>query len=630
MYYYTISGKIKNIIINRSAAQVPAENDMRASRSKVLSIVFSVVSGVLILAIIAGALAIFGSIFRRSRGDINYNDIEYSRPDFEEIDKAFDDATYEALNGSSMSAVREMNNATNLLNDLIFALTYVNIEYQKDYTDTYWYEEYNALYSQYNKSYLDYYTMLISALDGPNGDTLFDGWSDDEKQDIRDEYETLTGSGSYVEGQEKINDIKMTYNGLTTSGGMGTAVYRDETSAKKYSDKAGELLIELSSVYNEIYSYDYIDYAYSSYGRDYTADEAADMRGYVKEYIGQYVVKLFDDLGADGYLLYITASTQEDLTVSPVVTDFLSSVSSSEAVMNADHSMRDYLTDAYSYMRKYDLYYRSENPNGSTGAFTTYLQKYDMPYLFQYVTGAMTDVTTFVHEFGHFSAYWLSGADTSVSLDVNEVQSQALEMMFMNRYQDLFGNYAIYDKSTDQYVSGSALSDIMVKGDLFTKLLYSVVMGCVMDELQYDVYTYGEQYESGADVTERFSELLNEYGLSDKFISEYSEVLGYDYDYMRYWWATVSHTFESPFYYISYAVSALPAITIYVESTTDFVGAAQKYNYIQWYSKTSYGYSFIDLLDHASVGSPFEWDTYNELSVYFDSLLQPESTAAAA
>src|SRR5699024_3262927 len=159
------------------AAQVPAENDMRASRSKVLSIVFSVVSGVLILAIIAGALAIFGSIFRRSRGDINYNDIEYSRPDFEEIDKAFDDATYEALNGSSMSAVREMNNATNLLNDLIFALTYVNIEYQKDYTDTYWYEEYNALYSQYNKSYLDYYTMLISALDGPNGDTLFDGWS---------------------------------------------------------------------------------------------------------------------------------------------------------------------------------------------------------------------------------------------------------------------------------------------------------------------------------------------------------------------------------------------------------------------------------------------------------------------
>lgn len=604
---------------------------MSSSKTKVLSIVFSVVSGVLIIAIIVGAFAIFGSLFMRSRGNINYNDIEYSRPDFEEIDKAFDDATYEALNGSSVSAVRAMNNATSLLNDLIFSLTYANIEYQKNYTDSYWYDEYNVLYSQYNKSYLDYYTMLVSALDGPNSDSLFSGWSNKEKQEVRDEYETLTGSGGYVEGQEKINEIKMTYNGLTTSGGMGTDVYMNETSARSYSDKAGELLIELSSVYNEVYLYDYIDYAYSSYGRDYTAGEVIYMRGYVKEYIGQYVEKLFDDLGADGYMLYLTASTQEDLTASPEVKDFLSSVSSAEAVMNADHSMRDYLTDAYDYMRKYDLYYRSENPNGSTGAFTTYLQKYDMPYLFQYVTGAMKDVTTFVHEFGHFSAYWLSGADASVSLDVNEVQSQALEMMFINRYEDLFGNYSVYNRMTGQYASGSALADIMIKGDLFTKLLYSVVMGCVMDELQYDVYTYGGQYNSGADVTAHFSELLNEYGLSDEFISEYSGVLGYDYDYMRYWWAAVSHTFESPFYYISYAVSAIPAITIYVESTTDFVGAAQKYNYIQWYSRSEYDNTFTALLRKAGLDSPFKLDAYAEISNYLNTLVQSgESTAAAA
>ena len=585
-------------------------------RARLLSIIFSVVAGVLIAAIVAGTIAVSVGISSRRRGSIAYGDIEYTRPDFDALDTAFDSAITAVEGGSARTAVSAMNAASEMFNELISAMGYANIEYQKDYTDEYWSEEYAALSTQYTKSYADYYEMLNTALDRSDADTIFSSWSLEEKRQIREEYESTSGSG-YVEGQNAVSDIEREYTGLTTSAGMGTSVYRSERTAKEYSDRAGELLIELAETYNEMYDGNYIEYAYSSYGRDYLPAAAANMRSLVKRYLGSSVVDIYESLGDAGYVFYISASVSDDLTESAAVRDFLADVCSAEAVAGADSDMRGYLTEAYDYMRRYDLYYRSTNKNGNTGAFTTYLSGYNMPYLFQYITGSAGDISTFVHEFGHFASYYLSGPAGGADLDVAEVQSQALELMLANRYDELYGGY-VFTPATGTPISGSEAADVMLLGDMFETMFYSVVMGCVMDELQYDVYTDTDSFTSGADVTAHFAELLSDYGITDEFISDYSALLGYDYDYLRYWWAGVPHTFESPFYYISYAMSAVPALTIYIDSTSDFTAAAAEYNYIQRYA-SEYD-DFRTLYADAGISDPFTAATYIEIDDYIDEL----------
>ena len=185
--------------------------------------------------------------------------------------------------------------------------------------------------------------------------------------------------------------------------------------------------------------------------------------------------------------------------------------------------------------------------------------------------------------------------------------------MFIDRYDELYAGYTATVNGT-RY-DGSDIAETAAKGDLMNSLLFGVVMGCVMDELQYDVYTNISAYDGGADVTEKFVSVLAEYGLDEEFTARMSADLGYGYDYFNYWWAAVSHTFEQPFYYISYAMSAVPALTIYVDSVSDFTSAAREYNYIQYYGDGSY--SFEDLLSLAGVSSPFAESTYEALSAYF-------------
>ena len=115
-----------------------------------------------------------------------------------------------------------------------------------------------------------------------------------------------------------------------------------------------------------------------------------------------------------------------------------------------------------------------------------------------------------------------------------------------------------------------------------------------------------------------FYEFAGRYELAQRGFHGTCALLGYDYDYLRYWWAGVPHTFESPFYYISYAMSAVPALTIYIDSTSDFTAAAAEYNYIQRYA-SEYD-DFRTLYADAGISDPFTAATYIEIDEYIDKL----------
>ena len=79
-----------------------------------------------------------------------------------------------------------------------------------------------------------------------------------------------------------------------------------------------------------------------------------------------------------------------------------------------------------------------------------------------------------------------------------------------------------------------------------------------------------------------------------------------------YDWVWVSHNFDNPFYYISYAASALGALELYDLLCADFDAAADKYLEICGMD-TEY-YYYTDALEEAGLHSVFDESAYAEIA----------------
>lgn len=473
-----------------------------------------------------------------------------------------------------------INRVVDTINEIAANYKYAYIEYCKDTTGKYKkiYTDYDSMYNDAYKKYMD---LLYDALQAyPNG--LFDEQS---KQTILANHRTM--DDEYLQLQKDITALETAYNDLKID------------NYETYANAAADILIQLVAKNNAIAAKagmdNYIEYAYANYGRAYDAADAAAMTSYVKEYIGP----LLDD-AIDG------------------VNDAAAKIASREDVINLDYAARGedetdrnygaveahakeigaYMSEALSYLGECNLHYKAnenKNPNGVEGAFTSYLEKYDAPYIYQFCSGGYSDLLTFVHEFGHFTAFYNLGGGASYDLDVAEVHSQANEMLFMPRLYEIYGN---------------KVGDYLVKSQLFDILYWSVTMGCLQDEFQRIIYTEPEKYATADAINDLYESLTVEYN-ADGYGEGIGERVGYNFN--RYWWAEVSHTFSSPFYYISYAMSALPALTIYEDSMeTTRASAITEYNAIQTYGNGNY--TFEEVLSKAGVASPFDKRTIKDLA----------------
>ena len=101
--------------------------------------------------------------------------------------------------------------------------------------------------------------------------------------------------------------------------------------------------------------------------------------------------------------------------------------------------------------------------------------------------------------------------------------------------------------------------------------------------------------ETPDEANEAFSQLAEEYSLD------------YGYEIEPYLWTAVHHNFTSPFYYISYAMSAIPSLEIYALSLEDRSEAIHVYLNIV----DENGYRpFLNCLSDNDLASPFEEEAY--------------------
>ncbi|MCE5189709.1 MAG: hypothetical protein LLF75_11105 [Eubacteriales bacterium] len=314
----------------------------------------------------------------------------------------------------------------------------------------------------------------------------------------------------------------------------------------------------------------YSDYCYESYGRDYTPEDARALHESVKQYIAP---------------VYIYVNDRSDQTTLSEATfaeqDFLGELSGTAA------DFSPLLDEPVQYLLRNSLYDMSYGENKMDSSFTTYFSDYKAPYIFSVWTGESQDIATVLHELGHFTSYYhnaVVGYSATDNLDLAEVDSQALVLLMMRYFDRFYGEYA-------QEAKNEVLLDAM----------YSLLSGCMEDEFQQDVYA--DPGMSLDTMNALYKRLAVEYGLDDVYGFQGTE------------WVLITHTFQTPLYYISYAVSIVPALELFELSLSD--EAAAKNAYFNILMRDPYA-TFLETLDQNGLSSVFSNATIKQIAAIVD------------
>ncbi len=258
----------------------------------------------------------------------------------------------------------------------------------------------------------------------------------------------------------------------------------------------------------------YTDYAYEEvFERDFSPEDSRKLYEDVKEEI----VPLYNDMSVyASYSFDFSMDTDEML---PLIEEHLARLS-------------PLFQEPLDYMRDNGLYAITDDPSVSKeGAYVTEFNDYDAPFIYAHTRGTYNDVSTFVHELGHYTEAYYNTYDRLnepyTTLDVAEVHSTALELLFYDSFEE------IYDDSAIMYTFLAGTLSLIADASLF-------------DEFLQRVYATDEEL-SGEEIDELFYELSSE--------MNYTAWDGY--------WTEVGHHFEVPFYYISYGASTLVSLDMF-------------------------------------------------------------------
>lgn len=327
----------------------------------------------------------------------------------------------------------------------------------------------------------------------------------------------------------------------------------------------GEAYVELVGVRNQLAAYagyeSYAGYAYEClYNRSYTPQQAQTVWKTAREDIAPLLnEKLPGVQDAARALLERGPDCSEEAVI--------------QALSAGAARLSPEVGEACQYLLSHELYDISQSDTKLPTGYTIWLSEYQVPFIFNAPYGSFYDYLDLFHEFGHFTAFFYSGSDNLSGVsdyDLSELQSQGMEVMFLNFYDELFG----------------ADADA-IRAQTIGELLNSIVMGALYDEFQQRVYETPDLTPELVD--EIFAEVYQSYGLTV-------------YDGYEQAWMQVIHNFQQPMYYISYAMSALPALELYVQMLDSPADALDVY--LQVAAMSDQVYYLSEALDEAGLNDP--------------------------
>lgn len=523
--------------------------------------------GIIGMLALSGVLLLHSVCVRAANGGELTDEVDHTDTSFEDL-AYFEDVTeeeFDDLTARLEAAVTDMGNADQvdalidemedmarrmMANDVI-ANVYATLDAEN--------QEYNDLVTHYEELAVDLndkiqqtYRMIAESA---CSEVLHARVEDEEEWQEILEYEPMTEEQKELANRETelslkydelyIADYTVNINGSDYDMDTISEAYEaGEITVEEYftgfadileqrNQTLGELFLELVEVRTQIaqsYGYDnYADYAYEEiYDRDYSPEDLEEYRRQVIEYMVPLEHDLYDLLLGD---------TSYDAM-------WEAEMSEQECLDNLEQYLPEISDDmliSYRYMVDHGMCDLSIDEQKAPGGYTTQIYVYNAPFMFNCADGTISDMGTLIHEFGHYNQMYFASEDEWLysynNLDVAEIHSQGLELLFLDYSEDIYGENAY-----------------AIKLYTLMNMAYACVEGVKEDAFQYEVYSNPEGLTLEK-LNEIYYDCCEEYGTLDFNNSYYLGMYGFMEPDEIAEWVEIPHTFQSPLYYVSYSVS---------------------------------------------------------------------------
>ncbi|MBQ4345960.1 MAG: hypothetical protein IJC75_02370 [Oscillospiraceae bacterium] len=416
---------------------------------------------------------------------------------------------------------------------------------------------YGQTYEDYYVAFEIFYWVLCNGYSKSAYDELFAEYlgADAENKDLLNYYTTTS------------LDLVIRYGQSDSSYYSGALDDYYEISGDTSMDEEDADLQCAEMYLDNLKTYDCGNYLYDYFARDY---EAADASALYERMLTE-LQPLYDEL----YTLIAEHPYYEDLYTDAFgVSDMLGTVQkfTGEISPELERSAKKLIDEEWYMIGQGDACY--------TGSYCISIPGQEKALLYIYQSEQYYDLYTAVHEFGHFHAEWRD--DTPLffqenCVDIAEVHSQGLSMLYTAFYDEIFGEAAEYLELVTLY-----------------DLVDSIVCGLAVGEFEYRVMQQLDDI-TPEEVVELFYE-INEACNTGYVLKD------------------ISHLYEQPGYYISYAVSAIPAMEIYQTMQDDFGAAVAKYEAIADISSNDGKYRIRGALEECGFADIFSHDTMESIA----------------
>lgn len=353
-----------------------------------------------------------------------------------------------------------------------------------------------------------------------------------------------------------------------------------------YAARAAELFSEQIGIRKEIAKtlgfLSYPAYRFAVYGRGYGPDRAAAFSELAERTLAPLYRAAAEETETDRELLYGFGEYPEAETV--------------RAVGAVAAAILPALAEPWDYMQTYGLYSFDPSPAKQSGSFSTYFASYGAPFLFTSWDGTAAMPSTLLHEFGHFAGSYFRAAygDASGgSLDLCEVDSEALELLALPYYDRLFGRRADEARAVK-----------------LTELLYTVLSGCAVNAFEQYAYTAEDVSEEA--LSRAFGTILKRFGLDAAGFTDTS-------------WTEIPHLFSAPLYYFSYAAAGMTAFRLYERACASPNAAQRAYRFLLERPPQSRAEA---LLGACGIGDPLSEQAAEDMAKRIASAVLPASKRA--
>lgn len=530
------------------------------------------------------------------RIDIPFSTLSYERPDTDAIRSSMDALTQKIQSGENAQTV--LADYADILAsydhvDTMASLAY--ILYSKDVTEEYYDDEYTYLVAELNDLDLDLtdLSILMYETDGI-GDALLDAYGPEFKEavykgqqrnspEVQDELNRFTELSS--EYDTMLSTFRMVYNGkeyseddLINSYDGNYEEYMRKVNAfyEQMNEKIGPLYLEMVKNNVQIaeklgYS-SFTEYQYEGYDRDYSPEDAKKIHQAVKDYLVPFYTTAYYR-----YYYYSDVSSFADAT-------HMSYSSFMKKFAAALNELSPDFMEPLEYMQKNGWIDLDVSENKMKTNYTIFLADPYLPFIFMQWEDTVDNCSTLTHEFGHYSHYYLNanyGWNRADALDIDEIDSQGLELLMLKNYDDFFG---------------SAKADGLII-DKLMESIYVIISGCMEDEFQQTVYANPDMTLD--ELNKLYARLAEEYGLAEL------------YGYTGLEWVAIPHTFQSPLYYFSYAASMIVAVELWSLEQENVSAAQEAYLKIMYRPENA---KLCTLAVECGLSDPINPETIQEIT----------------